>query len=94
MVARIRERVGDAPLYVSIDIDVLDPAHAPGTGTPEAGGLTSRELLGILRELSGMRLVGADVVEVSPAYDHAELTTVAAAHVCYEILALMGQLRN
>ena len=94
MVARIRERVGDAPLYVSIDIDVLDPAHAPGTGTPEAGGLTSRELLGILRGLSGMRLVGADVVEVSPAYDHAELTTVAAAHVCYEILALMGQLRN
>jgi agmatinase len=94
VVARIRERVGDAPLYVSIDIDVLDPAHAPGTGTPEAGGLTSRELLGILRGLSGMRLVGADVVEVSPAYDHAELTTVAAAHVCYEILALMGQLRD
>jgi guanidinobutyrase / D-arginase len=94
VVARIRERVGDAPLYVSIDIDVLDPAHAPGTGTPEAGGLTSRELLGILRGLSGMRLIGADVVEVSPAYDHAELTTVAAAHVCYEILALMGQLRD
>jgi agmatinase len=79
---------------VSIDIDVLDPAHAPGTGTPEAGGLTARELLGILRGLSGMRLVGADVVEVSPAYDHAELTTVAAAHVCYEILSLMGQLRD
>jgi agmatinase len=94
VVARIRERAGDAPLYVSIDIDVLDPAHAPGTGTPEAGGLTSRELLGILRGLSGMRLIGADVVEVSPAYDHAELTTVAAAHVCYEILALMGQLRD
>ena len=56
--ARIRERVGDAPLYISIDIDVLDPAHAPGTGTPEAGGLTSRELLGILRGLAGKRLVG------------------------------------
>lgn len=86
---RIRERAGDAPLYISIDIDVLDPAHAPGTGTPEAGGLTSRELLGILRGLAGAPLVGADVVEVSPAYDHAEMTAVAAAHVCYELLALM-----
>jgi len=89
VVDRIRERVGDNPLYISIDIDVLDPAHAPGTGTPEAGGLTSRELLGILRGLAGKRLVGADVVEVSPAYDHAEMTTVAAAHVGYELLALM-----
>jgi agmatinase len=88
-VSRIRERVGDAPLYISIDIDVLDPAHAPGTGTPEAGGLTSRELLGILRGLAGVPLVGADVVEVSPAYDHAEITAVAAAHVSYELLALM-----
>ena len=88
-VSRIRERVGDAPLYISIDIDVLDPAHAPGTGTPEAGGLTSRELLGILRGLAGAPLVGADVVEVSPAYDHAEITAVAAAHVSYELLALM-----
>jgi agmatinase len=88
--AAIRERVGDNPLYLSIDIDVLDPAHAPGTGTPEAGGLTSRELLGILRGLAGMRLVGADVVEVAPAYDHAEVTTVAAAHVCYELLGLMA----
>jgi agmatinase len=90
VVARIRERAGGAPLYLSIDIDVLDPAHAPGTGTPEAGGLTSRELLGILRGLAGMPLVGADVVEVAPAYDHAEMTTVAAAHVCYELLALLA----
>jgi len=86
----IRERVGDWPMYASIDIDVLDPAHAPGTGTPEAGGLTSREMLGILRGLAGMQLVGADVVEVSPAYDHAEMTTIAAAHICYELLALMA----
>ncbi len=86
----IRERVGDAPLYVSIDIDVLDPAHAPGTGTPEAGGLSSRELLAILRGLRGARLVGADVVEVAPAYDHAELTSVAASHAVYELLALMA----
>jgi guanidinobutyrase / D-arginase len=88
-VARIRERAGDRPLYISIDIDVLDPAHAPGTGTPEAGGLTSRELLGILRGLAGLPVVGADVVEVSPAYDHAEITAVAAAHVCFDLLALM-----
>jgi agmatinase len=88
--AAIRERVGGRPVYVSIDIDVLDPAHAPGTGTPEAGGLTSREVLGILRGLAGTRLVGADVVEVAPAYDHAEMTAVAAAHICYELLALIA----
>jgi agmatinase len=88
--AAIRARVGDLPLYLSIDIDVLDPAHAPGTGTPEAGGLTSRELLAILRGLAGIQLVGADVVEVAPAYDHAEVTSIAAAHVCYELLALLA----
>jgi len=66
-IQRILQRIGDKPLYVSIDIDVLDPAHAPGTGTPEAGGLTSRELLRILRALSSTNIVGADVVEVSPA---------------------------
>ncbi|WP_344344380.1 agmatinase [Agrococcus versicolor] len=89
-IARIRARVGDAPLYISIDIDVLDPAHAPGTGTPEAGGLTSRELLRILRALADLRIVGADVVEVSPAYDHAQLTAVAASHVVYELLSAMA----
>jgi agmatinase len=77
-------------VLVSIDIDVLDPAHAPGTGTPEAGGLTSRELLATLRGLAGLELVGADVVEVSPAYDHAEITGIAAAHVIYDLLALMA----
>jgi agmatinase len=89
--AEIRGRVGDAPVYVSIDVDVMDPAHAPGTGTPEAGGLTSRELLATLRALDGVNLVGADVVEVAPAYDHAELTTVAAANVVYELLALFAR---
>jgi guanidinobutyrase / D-arginase len=88
---RLRERVGDAPVYVSIDVDVMDPAHAPGTGTPEAGGLTSRELLLTLRALDGLPIVGADVVEVAPAYDHAELTTVAASHVIYELLSLMAR---
>src|SRR5277367_2437530 len=82
--SRLVERVGDAPLYVSVDIDVLDPAHAPGTGTPEAGGLTSRELLNLLRGLDHLHIVGADVVEVSPAYDHAEITAIAAAHVLFD----------
>ena len=86
----LRQRIGDRPLYVSIDIDVLDPAHAPGTGTPEAGGLTSRELLEILRGLAGAHLVGADVVEVAPAYDHAEITSVAASHVAYDLVGLMA----
>jgi agmatinase len=90
VVARLRDRIGARPLYVSVDIDVLDPAHAPGTGTPEAGGMTSRELLEILRGLRGLNLVGADVVEVAPAYDHAEITGVAASHVAYDLVTLMA----
>lgn len=89
-IARLRERVGDSPVYVSLDIDVLDPAHAPGTGTPEAGGLTSRELLTLLRGMAGLNLVAADIVEVSPAYDHAEITAIAAAHVGYEFLSVFA----
>jgi agmatinase len=87
--ARLRERVGDAPVYVSVDIDVLDPAHAPGTGTPEAGGLTSRELLRLVRALAPTAIVGGDVVEVAPAYDHGEITAVAASHVIYELVTAM-----
>ena len=88
--AKVRDRIGNRPLYISVDIDVLDPAHAPGTGTPEAGGITSRELLEILRGFRGMTLIGADVVEVAPAYDHAEITGVAASHVAYELVTLMA----
>ncbi|MCE1179742.1 MAG: agmatinase [Micrococcales bacterium] len=90
-VERILQRVGDHPVYVSIDIDVLDPAFAPATGTPEAGGLTSRELLEILRGMEPLNIVGADVVEVAPVYDHAEVTAVAASHVAYELLTLMAR---
>ena len=89
-IERVRARLGDRPVYVSVDIDVLDPSHAPGTGTPEAGGMSSRELLGILRGLRGLDIVSADVVEVSPAYDHAEITGIAAAHVAYELLSLFA----
>lgn len=86
----LRRRIGDRPLYVSVDIDVLDPAHAPGTGTPEAGGLTSRELLELLRGLSTCNLVGADVVEVAPAYDHAQITATAASHVAYDLVSVLA----
>jgi len=87
----VRARVADAPVYLSIDVDVMDPAHAPGTGTPEAGGITSRELLATLRALAGINLVGADVVEVAPAYDHAEITSIAAANVVYELLGMFAR---
>ncbi len=91
VVGRVRERAGDAPIYLSVDIDVLDPSAAPGTGTPEIGGFTSRELLALLRALPGDQIVAADVVEVSPAYDHAEITSLAAATVIYDIVALMAR---
>jgi agmatinase len=90
LIERIAARVGDRPVYVSVDIDVLDPAHAPGTGTPEAGGLTSRELLATIRSFSTLNLVGADIVEVAPAYDHAQITGIAAAHVAYELLSTLA----
>lgn len=89
-IERVRARVGGSPVYLSIDVDVLDPAHAPGTGTPEPGGLSTRELMLILRGLAGLPLVGADVVEVAPPYDHAELTALAAANLAYECLALFA----
>jgi len=90
VVKRIRERVGEHPLYLSIDIDVLDPAHAPGTGTPEIAGISSRELVGILRGLQGLNLVAGDVVEVAPAYDHAEITALAAATIAFEMINLIA----
>jgi agmatinase len=88
-IQRMLTRLGDRPVYISVDIDVLDPAHAPGTGTPEAGGMTSRELLAMLRALRSVNIVGADIVEVAPAYDHAQITAVAASHAAYEIISAM-----
>ena len=84
-----------SPVYVTVDIDVLDPAFAPGTGTPEAGGLTSRELLALLCGLAGLELeiAGADVVEVSPPYDPAGVTAVAGANAAYELVALLAAQR-
>ena len=91
-IERMRARLGEGPVYVSIDIDVLDPAHAPGTGTPEPGGLTTRELQELLRGIDGLRMIGADVVEVSPPYDHSELAALAAAQLIYELLSLLARI--
>jgi agmatinase len=87
----ILERVADLPVYVSIDIDVLDPAFAPGTGTPEAGGLSNRELLRVLRGLTRVNLIGGDLVEVAPAYDHAEITAIAAATAIFDLVTLLSK---
>jgi agmatinase len=85
----VRERIERRPVFLSFDIDVLDPAFAPGTGTPEVGGLSTAEALSILRALRGIDLVGADVVEVSPPYDGpGQPTALAAANVAYELLSL------
>ncbi|KAI2816500.1 hypothetical protein CBS63078_4423 [Aspergillus niger] len=91
IIKKIRERVGtENPVYLSIDIDTLDPAYAPATGTPETGGWSTRELRTIIRGLDGLNFIGADIVEVAPAYDtNAELSTMAAADVLYEVLTIM-----
>ncbi|PSN73118.1 Arginase/deacetylase [Corynespora cassiicola Philippines] len=88
IIESILKQVGtETPVYLSIDIDVIDPGMAPATGTPEPGGWTTRELIRILRGIEGMNVVGADIVEVSPAYDSsAEITSVAAAQVAYEVI--------
>jgi len=83
-----RAVLGDRPVYLTFDIDCLDPAYAPGTGTPVAGGLTSYQALSILRGLQGVNVVGGDVVEVAPAYDVGEITALAAAHIAMEIVGL------
>ncbi len=90
VIARIRDRVGDAKAYVSFDIDCLDPAFAPGTGTPVAGGLSSREALMILTSLGFLDIVGGDVVEVAPAYDHADITAIAGAAVIQRLLGIFA----
>ena len=86
IVSQIRARVGDMPLYVTFDIDCLDPAFAPGTGTPVCGGLTSDKAMKIIRGLRGMNIVGMDVVEVAPAYDSADITALAGATLGLEML--------
>jgi agmatinase len=87
---RIHNRVGDDPCYLTFDIDCLDPSYAPGTGTPVVGGLTTDRALKIIRGLRGLNLVGMDLVEVAPSYDHAEITSLAGASLGHEMLYLLG----
>lgn len=92
VVKRIRETVGDNPVYITLDIDVIDPGMAPATGTPEIGGITTREIKKIMQGLSGLKIVGADIVEVAPGYDtQDEITQIAAANIGWDILALMAK---
>ncbi len=89
-VEAVRARAGDAPVYLSFDIDALDPAFAPGTGTPVPGGLASWQALELVRGLAGLRLVGMDIVEVSPPFDHAEVTALAAATLAHDWLCVLA----
>jgi agmatinase len=93
-IERIRERVDDAKVYVSFDVDFVDPAFAPGTGTPEIGGFTSREAQAFVRGLRGVNIVGCDVVEVYPQYDPAQITALLAANVAHEFLSLIALLKR
>ncbi|RXZ43950.1 agmatinase [Crenobacter cavernae] len=88
-IGRIKQTIGDNPVYLTFDIDCLDPAFAPGTGTPVPGGLTTAQALAIVRGLGDLNIVGADVVEVAPSYDQSEVTALAAAHIACDILCLM-----
>ena len=90
VVAAIRETVGERKTYVTLDIDAADPAFAPGTGTPEPGGFSSYQMLQLMRGLKGLDLVGMDIVEVSPPYDHADVTAILAANLVFEYLCLVA----
>ena len=92
--AELRERIEQRPLYISCDVDAIDPAFAPGTGTQVPGGITSREALALIRGLVGMNVIGGDVVEVCPPLDHADITVHLAAHLVWEILAVIALARG
>jgi agmatinase/guanidinopropionase len=91
VLSEIHESVADRPIYVSLDIDVVDPAFAPGTGTPEVGGLTSRQMLHLVRGLKGLRLFGCDLVEVSPPFDPTHITSILAANLVFELLSVWAR---
>ena len=90
LIHRIRDRVGDAKVFVTFDIDFVDPAYAPGTGTPEVGGFTSGEAISLIRGLKGLKLIGCDVVEVLPDFDHSEITSLLASNIVYEFISLLA----
>jgi agmatinase len=94
IVRQIKAQIGDTPTYLTFDIDCLDPAYAPGTGTPVAGGITTNRALQILRKLTGIDIVGMDVMEVAPCYDNAEITSLAAATIAYDMLHVVAANRD
>ncbi len=94
IIKEIKQVVGDHPAYVTLDVDCLDPAFAPGTGTPVVGGLSTDLALKIVRGLTGLNLIGMDIVEVSPPYDHAEITSLAAATLGLEFLYVLAANRR
>ena len=94
MIAEARRVVGDGPTYVSFDVDGIDPVYTPGTGTPEVGGITTREAMALLRGLRGLDLIGGDVVEVAPPFDPSGNTALVGATLMYEILCLLAEVRG
>jgi agmatinase len=94
IVKKVRDVVGKGPTYISFDVDSLDPAFAPGTGTPEAGGLTTREAMELVRGCAGLNIVGGDVVEVAPQYDATTNTAQAAAQMLFELLSVVALARR
>ncbi len=90
VIEKIHETLGDAPVYVTLDIDGLDPVHAPGTGVPEIGGILPRDMQVILRSLQGKDIVGADISEIAPCYDPSGITCVTGANMMFEILCIMA----
>lgn len=90
VIDEMRTTIGDRPVYVSLDIDSVDPAFAPGTGTPEVGGLSSYQILQLVRGMQGLNIVGFDLVEVSPPYDHGDITSILAANLAFEFISLLA----
>ena len=90
VIGEIHKTIGDRPVYISLDIDSIDPAFAPGTGTPEVGGLSSYQILQLVRGLKGLNMIGFDLVEVSPPYDHSDITSILAANLAFEFLSLLS----
>lgn len=90
VITKMRDAVGERPLYISLDIDSVDPAFAPGTGTPEVGGLSSYQILQLVRGLQGMHIIGFDLVEVSPPYDHGDITAILASNLAFEFISLLA----
>ena len=94
LAAQVRALVGDGPVYITIDLDAVDPASAPGVGSPVPGGPSSGEVRRFLKNLDGLDIVAADIVELNPAYDHNEVTALLAAFLSFDLLYLMGKARR